>query len=84
MKVISGVQQFFVTVEPIKLVGVGATYTYQTTGGSVAIYGCNDLILNQWVLIMSMDSGDSACVIHSWRYIKSTGTGSTLCSRGSR
>ena len=84
MKTISGVQQFFVTEEPIKLVGVGATYTYQTTDGSAAVYGCNDLIIGDWVFILSMQINDSACVIHSWRYIKSIGTGVVTCSRGSR
>lgn len=85
MKTISGVQQFFVTEEPIKLVGVGATYTYQATGiGSASVYGCNDLIINDWVFILFMDVGDSACVLHSWRYIKSIGDAVVTCSRGSR
>lgn len=85
MKVISGVQEFFVREEPTKVIGVGATYTYQATGtGSVSIYGCNDILLDEWVFILSMAAGDSACVIHSWRYLKAIGDATATCSRGSR
>ena len=86
MKLISGVQEF--TFEPdviVKIVGVGAVYTYQATGGgSTAVFGCNDLELTEWVFILSMEAGDSACVMHSWRFLKSTGAAVIVCSRGSR
>lgn len=57
------------------------TYSYQITGtGTATIQGSNDN--ENWIdIATALAAPNSLVVIHSWKYLRSTGTANVLVSR---
>jgi len=73
---------FALTTNPILILGVGMNvFTYQVTGtGTATIQGSNNGVT--WFNIADpITAPGSLAVMHSWVYLKKTGTADVLASR---